>query len=132
DLLDLALDRGFGLDRLTVRVARGLEVLVALLERVNFYRLVVLREQHGSFLCHPLDGERDRQPERQRCDKRGARIEAAEPPKTNHCSHVTPVGWEGKTMVPSGLLPSDYDQSATQLLARGIGRSRSQLFGTVR
>ena len=38
ELFDLALERGLGLDRLALRVARGLQFLVALLEGVELVR----------------------------------------------------------------------------------------------
>ena len=95
DLFDLALERGFGFDRFSLRVTRGLEVLVVLFEGVELFRLAVLRDLRRTFL-RQHGGEHHRQSERQRRDKRGARIES---PKANHFSHVTPADWDGKTIV---------------------------------
>ena len=98
DLLDLALERGLGLDRLALRIARGLEVLVALLERVELFGLV------GLPACARLNRALLRRAPRRRARSairapapRQARSADRDPPKANHCSHVTPAGWDGKT-----------------------------------
>ena len=54
DLFDLAFERGFGFGGFALLIARRFEFLVALLERVEFLCVVVLREQGRPLLRYRL------------------------------------------------------------------------------
>ncbi|HZQ12830.1 MAG TPA: hypothetical protein VFB31_08485 [Pseudolabrys sp.] len=116
DLLDLALEGGFGVGRFALRLARRLELLVVLLERVEALGLVVWRCR----LRIERPGERERQGQAQSGQQRQARI-AAHPPKANHFGQVTPAVCDGKLIVdgqaqrrpPGANKAADYDQIGT-------------------
>ena len=103
DLLDLALERGLGLGRLALLLARGLELLVVLLERVELFGLVVLRRDHRTLLRRDA-AQTHRQCETKPRNEREARIETAKPP--NHFGQVTPAGRYSKDIM-GGLIAPD-------------------------
>ena len=95
ELFDFALERGFGLGRLALRVARGLEFLITLLERVELSDLSFCARWAG--LSCARRSERHRPCKRKPRDERGARIATAE--AANHCSQVTPTGCDSKIII---------------------------------
>src|SRR6185437_1026656 len=95
ELFDFALERRFALGRLALRVTRGLEILITLLEGVELFRFIVLCEVGRPFLRRR--SKRHRPYKRKPRDERRARIATAE--AANHCSQVTPTGCDSKVII---------------------------------
>ena len=89
DLLDLALDRGFGFGGFALRAAQRFEFFVALLEQVELAGRLVLRLLRGRARRRV---ERERQSKAEPCDQREARIKTVISPESNHAVQVTPAG----------------------------------------
>ena len=92
ELFDLALERGFVLGRLALRLARGIEFVVALLDGVEFFigRLCDDLSDHLRLLRQSQRRTRHRD----RRDHRGASVEMAR--SANHPSQITPVRFHSK------------------------------------